>query len=283
MSKYNKFRTAATILLVIDMLISCNFVNATVISLNDMPLINQRNAAYDRNTADGNQNGENWCVPVASVSTLLWLANTYNRPKLIPVGADGKQYTTDQFVEYMATRWFNTNDQTGTSEKSWALGLWGYLKASPYRWTMDVYSDPSIIGAFEGPLFSPHASVQDLFDEMKAGEDDPTAAVMLAYQHVDAFGKLTKHAVDLQQISDEKDAFKRYPGKIMDPYFGRLDDIGFDATQDMNTQAKLWDFIAWRDVYVAIAVAPVPEPQSLALLIIGLSLLILMKRRRRII
>lgn len=269
-------------------LMVCGSAAATVVTLQGLPTINQHdtpgnpvhNPAFDRNAADGFQNGEFWCVPVATVSALLWLANRYDRPDIIPRDAAGQRYTTDAFVRYLGERWFNTNDQTGTGELRWYTALWGYLRDStPYAWRMDVYATPNSLPEVGGTTLHGHATVGDIFEEMRAGEDDPGAAVLMAYQHRNANGQLEKHATAMAQLEDALDAAHRYPGKLMDPYFGRIDDIEFDATNGMDTSASLWDGIAWRDVYLVIAIAPVPEPGALALAALALALLAAVGRR----
>ena len=65
--------------------------SAELLTLTGLPEINQHdtpghvhNPAFDRNAADGLQDGEFWCVPVATASVLLWLADHYHRPDIIP-------------------------------------------------------------------------------------------------------------------------------------------------------------------------------------------------------
>jgi hypothetical protein len=77
----------------------------------------------------------------------------------------------------------------------------------------------------------------------------------------------------MQQLDDALDPAQRYPGKIMDPYYGRLDDVEFDASAGLDTAATLWDAIAWRDVYLVMAIAPVPEPGALELAALALAML----------
>ena len=125
-----------------------------------MPVINQHNALYDRNPSVSNQNGKEWCAPVATVSALLWLAKKYDRPKLVPFNTTtGKYYTTDEFVVYMGSVWFGTNDATGTTENNWVRFLWGYLKTTPYAWNMDVFvapQTPALVNKIDGPNFYGH-------------------------------------------------------------------------------------------------------------------------------
>lgn len=251
---------------------------AGVVSLANLPSINQHNPVFDRNAQDGNQNGEYWCAPVASVAALLWLADHYNRPDIVPRDAAGKRYSTDAFVKYLGERWFNTNDKTGTGEQQWQSGLWGYLQTTPYQWRMNVYVDPGRLTELDGPSYFAHATVDDLYGQMRSGEDSPEAVALMAYQHTNALGDLYKHATVLQQLSDELDAAKRYPGKIMDPYFGRLDDVEFEAIKGMDSSANVWDAIAWRDAYLVMTIAPVPEPGALPL--VGLAMLVLTASRR---
>lgn len=262
--------------------------SAELLTLTGLPEINQHdtpghvhNPAFDRNAADGLQDGEFWCVPVATASVLLWLADHYHRPDIIPRDAAGQRYTSDAFVRYLGERWFNTNDQTGTGELRWYSALWGYLRDNtPYAWRMNVYAPAGSMPEIEGTSLFGHATVNDIYQEMRAGEDDAAAAVLMAYQHRNALGQLEKHAVAMQQLDDALDPARRYPGKIMDPYYGRLDDVEFDATAGLDTAASLWDGIAWRDVYLVIAVAPVPEPGALALAALALAALVALRSAR---
>ena len=103
------------------------------------------------------------------------------------------------------------------------------------------------------------------------GEDALTGAVLLGYQNTDAFGTVTKHAEVLQMLNYEKDAMKRYPGKVMDPNVGRIDDVQFQATNDLNTPAEMYDGgLLWHDIHIAIAIKPLPEPGSLVMFALGL-------------
>lgn len=249
----------------------------TPISHDGLRLINQHNKKYDQNADNGNQNGEMWCAPVASVSALLWLAKQYNAPKLIPTDANGKPFTTDQFITYLATRWLYTHDLNGTTERNIVRGLWGYLKTTPYKWQMNVYSDPKTVQPlWAGPIFSDHATFQDLYREMKG------SPVLLGYQHKDALGKVTKHATVLQSIDDKKiDAVKHYPGKIMDPYFGRLDDVWFDSSNGLESSARLYDMVAWQNIYLAVSIQPIPEPGTMILFGTGLIGVAGVTRRRK--
>jgi hypothetical protein len=262
-------------------LLAWGTASAGLVTLAGLPEINQHdtpghvhNPAFDRNAADGFQNGEFWCVPVATASALFWLADHYHRPDVIPLDAGGQRYTTDAFVRYLGERWFNTNDQTGTGELRWYSALWGYLRDNtPYAWRMNVYATPGSLPEVGGTSLFGHATVGDLYEEMRTSEDDPGAAVLMAYQHRNANGQLEKHAVVMQQLDDALDPARRYPGKIMDPYYGRLDDVEFDASAGLDTAATLWDAIAWRDVYLVMAIAPVPEPGALELAALALAML----------
>lgn len=84
-------RTIASLLL--SSLLAASPARAELITLDQLPVINQHNAAFDRDAADGNQNGELWCAPVAAVSALLWLAKTYERPDVVPKGPGGARMT----------------------------------------------------------------------------------------------------------------------------------------------------------------------------------------------
>lgn len=271
------------------LLLACSSAAATVVTLEGLPTINQHNTpgspvhnpAFDRNPADGFQDGEFWCVPVATVSALLWLADRYDRPDIVPRDAAGQRYTTDAFVRYLGERWFNTNDRTGTGELRWYSALWGYLRDStPYAWRMDVYATRNSLPEVDGTSLHGHATVSAIFEEMRGGEDDPGAAVLMAYQHRNADGQLEKHATAMAQLDDALNLAHRFPGKLMDPYFGRIDDIEFDATNGTDTSARLWDGIAWRDVYMVIAIAPVPEPGAMPLAGLALALLAAVGRSR---
>ncbi len=70
--------------------------------------------AFDRNPADGFQDGEFRCVPVATVPALLWLADHHDRPDIIPRDAAGQRYTTDAFVRYLGERWFTGQNRGGS-------------------------------------------------------------------------------------------------------------------------------------------------------------------------
>lgn len=269
-------------------LLACGSASAELLTLTGLPEINQHdtpghvhNPAFDRNAADGFQNGEFWCVPVATASVLFWLADHYQRPDVIPRDAAGQRYTSDAFVRYLGERWFNTNDRTGTGELRWYSALWGYLRDStPYAWRMNVYAPAGSMPEIEGTSLYGHATVNDIYQEMLAGEDDAGAAVLMAYQHRNADGQLQKHAVAMQQLDNALDLAHRYPGKIMDPYYGRLDDVEFDAIAGLDTAASLWDGIAWRDVYLVLAIAPVPEPGALPLVAIALAALAVLRCAR---
>lgn len=273
-------RLVGSVALVVATLLSGRGVMADVVTLVNLPQIQQHNPVFDRDASDGNQNGEFWCAPTAMVSALLWLAERYDRPDIVPRDASGQRYTTEAFVRYLGERWFDTRDQTGTGEQRWHSALWGYLQGTPYAWRMNVYVAPKRLTEITGPSYFAHATVDDLYEEMRSAEDDPGAVVLMAYQHTNALGKVEKHATLLQQLADQKDVAQRYPGKIMDPYFGRFDDIEFEGTNGIATSANLWDAIAWRDVYLAIAIAPVAEPGALPLAVLALVLATVARRRR---